>query len=345
MKYPLVTIIISNYNGHDLGILSSCLKSFVKNDYPNFELLLIDNASSDNSVKTANKIFGKSKRFKVIQNSVNLYSKGVNMGFRAAKGEYIALFNNDVETGKDYIKKLVLAFKKYKNLAIVQGKFMWYDDKTIIDSAGETMDIYGNPVTLGYHSKDNGQFDSDEEILSASGAACVIKKSALDDVGIYDDKFGIGYEDMDLSLRLLHKKYKIYRIYRAVCYHKRGVTDLSPMVRVKVRWHFNKNRLSTMIRNYPMPLLLRSLPVTVAIYIGNMFWEIMVLKNIPLGLTRIKAIAWIVVNLPEVLKQRMLIRKGASSESDKKILKLLAKPDLFGKAKAVIADKFKFASI
>lgn len=344
-KYPLISIIISNYNGVKLNILQECLKSFKKIDYPNYEILLVDNASTDNSIKVAEKIFYKNPKFKIIKNPINMYSQGVNLGFKESNGDYIALFNNDIELGKKYLQRLLSAFKKYPKLAYAQGKFLWYFDHSIIDSAGETMDIYGNPATLGYKTKDTGFFDKDEEILSASGAACLIRRSSLEKVGIYDSKYGIGYEDMDHSLRFLHHGFIIMRISEAVCYHKRGVTDLSSMVRVKVRWHFNKNRLVTMIRNYPLQLLLKALPITLLLYFSNMLWEILILRNIELALTRPKAVWWVLQNLSYLIACRKKIRSEANSKTDKKILKLFSKSDLTGKIKAVILDKISFTKI
>lgn len=344
-KFPLISIIISNYNGVKLGILSECLKSFIKLDYPNYELILVDNASTDNSIKEAKKIFGSNSKFKIIKNSINSYSQGVNLGFNESSGDYIALFNNDVEITKGYLQKLLNAFKKYPKLAVTQGKLLWSYNPSIIDSAGETMDIYGNPVTIGYQAKDDGFFDKEEEILSASGAACLIKKSALEKIGLYDPNFGIGYEDMDHCLRFRQNGFSAMRIPTAIAFHKRGVTDLSQMVRVKVRWNFNKNRLATMIRNYPTFLLIKSIPVTVLIYLGSFFWEAVTYKNINLAYTRIQAIFWCILNLPELFKQRQIIRENTTIENDKRSLKLFAKSDLIGKTKAVILDKFPLKKI
>lgn len=339
-KFPLISIIISNYNGAKLNTLQECLQNFVKLDYPNFEIVLVDNASTDNSVTIAKKIFSKDRRLKIIRNPVNMYSQGINLGFQEARGEYIALFNNDIELGKGYLQKLVTAFKKYPQLGIAQGKLLSYFDHSIIDSAGETMDIYGNPVTLGYQTKDEG-FDKTKEILSATGAACLIKKSALLKVGGYDAQFGIGYEDMDHSLRFRSKGFTIMSVPSAICYHKRGVTDLSPMVRIKVRWHFNKNRLATMIRNYPPALLIKALPITLLIYMCSMIWEMLALRNLPLALTRPQSIGWTVNNLGYLLSQRAIIRSAANPQTDQKILNLFARSDLLGKIKAVILDRLR----
>lgn len=336
-KYLLISIIISNYNGTKLNILQECLMSFKKIDYPNYELILVDNASTDNSLKIAKKILGSDPKFRIIKNKINMYSQGLNLGLKAANGEFVAYFNNDIALEKKYFHNLIQAFRRYPKLALAQGKLLWYYDHSIIDSVGETMDMFGNPVTIGYKRKDKHQFDKEDKILSASGSACILKKSVLKDVGVYASEYGIGYEDMDLALRLRHKGFEVMRIPSAVCYHKRGATDLASIVRIKVRWHFNKNRIATMIKNYPIGLLLISLPVTVLIYFGIMLQEWMSGK-FRLGITRITSLFWILLNLPYLFQQRISIRKSATKKSDDRMLNLFASANLIGKAKLVLLD-------
>lgn len=342
-EYPLISIIISNYNGIKLSILQDCLESFKKIDYKNYELILIDNASTDNSIEIATEIFGKNPKFKIIKNQINMYSQGLNLGLSAARGEYVAYFNNDIAIEKGYFYRLIEAFDKYPKLALVQGKLLWYFDHSIIDSAGETMDIFGNPVTIGYKTLDQQQFDTDEEILSASGSAGIIKRSVLKEVGMYAPEYGIGYEDMDLGLRFRQKGFKVMRIHSAICYHKRGATDLSSMVRIKARWNFNKNRFSTMIRNYPLFLLIRSIPITVLIYLGSFVWEVLTGRNIKLALTRLQAIYYVLTHLPQLLIDRTNIRRDVTRKRDNEILKLFAKADIGAKIKAVILDRIQYS--
>lgn len=338
--YPSVSIVISNYNGVELDTLKECLSSFRRIDYPNYELILVDNASTDESVKLAKKILGRDRKFRVIQNEANMYSLGLKLGFDAAIGDYVAFFNNDLEVGKKYFHNLVQAFAKYPKLGLAQGKLLSYFDHSIIDSAGETMDIYGNPVTIGYRVKDNEQFNQEEEVLSASGSACIVSKSAVKRAGNYDTTYGIGYEDMDLALRVRQSGFSVMRIPSAICYHKRGTTDLSPMVRIKAKWDFNKNRLSTMIKNYPGVILLRAFPLTLAIFAGNMFWEIIVQKNILLGLMRPWAVIWVMKNMPKLLRERSNIRRSASWRRDREIMHLFAPSSIWGKIQNVVADYF-----
>ncbi len=324
-RWPKISVIISNYNGIKLNLIQSSLDSILKGDYPNFEVIVVDNASSDNSTTLLRKKFGRDKRLKIIENPVNMYSQGLNLGIKVSTGEYIAFFNNDIEFKKGYFQKIIKAFDKNPKVALIQGKLLYFYDHQIIDSAGETMDIYGNPITIGGGERDLGHYDKPKEILSACGAASVVRRSILNQVGAIDADYGIGYEDMDFSLRMRLRGFKVLYCPSAVIYHKRGKTDLSSLVRVKVRWHFNKNRLATMIKNYPILLLLKTLPVTILLYIGAGFWEIFLKGKIRLGLTRFTAMFWIICNAPNLLKKRVTVRKKINKVGEDSMLCLFSK--------------------
>jgi len=327
-RWPKVSVIISNFNGIKLNLILSSLDSIFQGDYPNFEVIVVDNASLDNSTTLIKKKFGQDKRLKIIENPVNMYSQGLNLGIKVATGEYIAFFNNDIEFKNGYFQQIIKTFNKNPKAALVQGKLLYFYDHQIIDSVGETMDIYGNPITIGGGEQDLVHFDKPKEILSACGAASVIKHSILNHVGGIDSDYGIGYEDMDLALRIRLKGFKILYCPSAVIYHKRGKTDLSTLVRVKVRWHFNKNRIATMIKNYPILLLLKALPITILLYIGAGLWEIFLKGKINLGLTRFTAMLWIILNAPNLLKKRITIRKNINKAGEESILCLLSKTSI-----------------
>ena len=324
MKYPLISIIISNLNGMQLNLLEECLDSLLKPGYSNWELIVVDNASTDKSVKYLENRFKDKPNCRIIKNPINMYSQGLNLGALCAKGEYLAYFNNDVAIKTGYFQELIKEFDKDKKLAIAQGKLLNYFDRTKIDSTGETMDLYGNPITIGAKEPDTGQFDNEEEILSASGSACMIKKATFEKLGGYDPDYGIGYEDMDLALRARKLGYKVKRFPKAVVYHKRASTDLAEFIRIKVKWHFNKNRLATMIKNYPSDLLLKTLPVTILLYLGITFWEWFIKRNWQIGKARITSIGWAFINLPKILSKREKISKQGAKELGPSELKLFS---------------------
>ncbi|MBI2018529.1 glycosyltransferase family 2 protein [Candidatus Daviesbacteria bacterium] len=318
MTKPTVSMIVSNINGVQLNLIGACINFLIKPGYPNWELIVVDNASTDDSVKYLNKRFKNYKNCIVLENPINMYSQGLNLGAEKATGKYLAYFNNDVAITKTYLNNLVKEFEKDKKLAIAQGKLLNYTDHKKIDSAGESMDIFGNPVTIGFGEIDKGQYNHVEEILSASGSACVIRKSIFEKLGGYDPIFGIGYEDMDLALRVRRLGYKVKRFPDAVIYHKRAATDLADFIRVKVKWHFNKNRLITMLKNYPVWLLLKSLPVTILLYQLIILYEWIIRRNWNMGRVRLTSLIWVIFHLPDIIVSRNKIKKiGAKSLSEK----------------------------
>lgn len=318
MTQPKISMIVSNFNGMKLNLIDDCINSLIKPGYPNWELIVVDNASTDDSVKYLKKRFKNYKNCIVLEHHINMYSQGLNLGAKKATGQYLAYFNNDAAITKSYLENLVKEFDEDKKLAIAQGKLLNYKNHKKIDSAGETMDIFGNPVTMGIGEKDNGQYDYVENILSASGSACMIKKSVFEKIGGYDPIFGIGYEDMDLALRARRLGYRVKRFPKAIVYHKRAATDLADFIRVKVKWHFNKNRLITMIKNYPLLLLIATLPVTIALYKLIILYEWIIRRNWQIGWVRLTSIFWIMLNLPFIIAARQKITKmGAKSLSDK----------------------------
>ena len=315
MSKPKISMIVSNFNGMQLNLIKDCVNSIIKPGYLNWELIVVDNASTDESIEYLKKRFKRSKNCFVVKNPINMYSQGLNLSARKATGKYLAYFNNDVAITKNYLENLVKEFEKDKKLAIAQGKLLNYRDHKKIDSAGETMDIFGNPVTIGFGEKDQGQYDQEEEILSASGSACMIKKSVFEKIGEYDPVYGIGYEDMDLALRARRLGYSVKRFTRAVVYHKRASTDLADFIRIQVKWHFNKNRLITMLKNYPTPLLIKSLPITILLYKSIILYEWLARRNWSIGWVRLTAIFWVLFNLPQIL----LSRKEISSRGAKQL--------------------------
>lgn len=329
MKKPLVSIIISNLNGMNLNLLSDCLDSLTTPNYSNWELFVVDNNSSDNSVKYLQKRFKQLDNCNLIQNPINMYSQGLNLGAKHANGVYLAFFNNDVALHKGYFQELISQLEKDSKLAIAQGKLLNYYDRSKIDSAGETMDIYGNPITIGAGELDKGQFDKIEPILSASGSACIIKKTLFDKIGGYDPDYGIGYEDMDLALRARRLGYKVKRFPKAIVYHKRASTDLAPFIRIQVKWHFNKNRLTTMLKNYPLLLLLKSLPITIILYLGITLYEWFIRNNWQIGFMRITSIWYVFTHLIHILNKKTAINILGAKPLSTSDLRLFSPKSLF----------------
>jgi GT2 family glycosyltransferase len=339
-KFPKVSVVVSNYNGITLELLTDCLSSILSNNYPNFEVLLVDNASTDNSVSVATKMFGKNPLFKLIKNPVNMYSQGLNLGVKNSTGEYVAFFNNDTFVKNGYFQQFVPFLEKNPNVALAQSLLVSYYNHEIVDSAGETMDPYGNPITIGAgESINNKKYTKVYEVLSVSGSCSILRKSVVEKIGYFDNDYGIGYEDLDLSLRAWMNNYKVLYYPEVIAYHKRGATDLSPIVRIKARWHFNKNRIATMLKNFPWIFVIKRLPGTILIYIAAGLWEIIVKQKFKLGISRFTSIIWVIGNLPQILRKRSVVQSMSSKKSLEKIESLLDKRGLTQSIQSFIGVK------
>lgn len=320
MSWPKVSVVMSNYNGMKLNLLMESLSSILANDYPNLEVILVDNASTDDSVKVAKNKFS---HLKIIKNPVNMYSQGLNLGIKSSTGDYVAFFNNDVVVKNGHFQKFIKFLEKQSDIALAQGKLLSYYDHKVIDSAGETIDAFGTPITIGAGRPAKGNCNKTKEVLSVSGSCSILRKSVISEIGYFDEDYGIGYEDLDLALRVWMRGYKVIYFPKVLAFHKRGATDLSPMVRIKVRWHFNKNRIVTLIKNYPVSFIIKNLPLTIFIYFAAGIWEMLIKRRLRLGFTRFSALVWAFLHLPQILQKRNKIQAVVRESGKRKILNLL----------------------
>jgi len=217
----LVSINILTYNAQDL--IEPCLKSVLEQTYPNIEILVVDNASSD---KTLEKI--KNLPVKIIRNKENLgFSAGHNVGIRESKGEYILCLNQDVILDKDFVRYAVEAMEKDNEIGAIQGK-LYKKDKSL-DTTGLLAFKNRRFVNRGQGEEDKGQHDKTEEIFGVDGAAPLYRRKALEDIRInneyFDEDFFMYKEDVDLAWRLRLYGWEAVYEPKAIGYHLRGAGE------------------------------------------------------------------------------------------------------------------------
>lgn len=320
---PLVSFVVPNYNGVKFDILEPCIRSLLRIKYPNFEIILVDNASTDGSIEFVRQHFN-TKIIRIVRNERNAYTEGLNLGILASKGKYLVFLNNDSTIDPLYADRIVSVLEQNPEIALAQGLLLLEQNPKIIDNAGDFMDIYGNPFTRGRGEVNNGQYNAITDILSASGSAFVIRRNVIDEVGFFSPLYHIGYEDMDLALRVWLRGYRVAFIPDAIVYHKRAVTDESPELRYLVRHHFNKNRLMTMIRNYSLRNLLRAIPVTIFFYILACLFEALIQRDSKLAMKRLTGIYWCFKELRNVLADRRRIQRDVRHLDDDRFLRLMS---------------------
>jgi len=215
----LATIVIPNWNGKDL--LSNCLKSLERQTYEPFEVLVIDNGSTDGSIECIESNYPYVKIICFEQNQG--FSVAVNAGIKKAKGDYIVLLNNDTEAEPDWLENLVSAMEKHPDIGFGASKMLNYYQRDKVDSAGDRVGVY--PYPRGIDCQDGPQYSVEQEIFSACAGAAIYRKEIFEKVGMFDEEFFAYYEDVDLCYRAQWLGIKGMYFPQAIIYHVHMATS------------------------------------------------------------------------------------------------------------------------
>jgi GT2 family glycosyltransferase len=252
-----VSIVVLNWNGEEY--IADCLKSLENQSYKNYEITVVDNDSSDESIK----IIKKFKKVKLIEHNENSgNAEGINIGIRNSNGDYIINLDNDTKVNKDFITELVKVADKHKDCGMLASKMVFYDQPDLINSTG--LDFYddGSAVDRNIREKDKG-FEEIEEVFAPCGGSALYKREALEGIkklegDYFDQDFKFYYEDADVAFRIRHLGYKCFYVPKAVTYHK--VNASTKKVKDLRVYYGVRNKIFFLIKNYPIKVLIKSLP-------------------------------------------------------------------------------------
>lgn len=223
---PKVFVLILNWNGRDLTI--ECVNSVLSSDYPEFEVVVIDNGSVDGSVYALQEKFGK--RITVIKNRRNLgYARGFNVGLRYGfieKGaDYCLVMNNDTIIDAKAITELVKIAEADSRIGFVTGKVYFYDEPNVLQTVGKKEDpIRWNGDHIGFGEVDNGQYDKIGERFFADDIFTLVSKNLYREIGGYNPMFFLQGEEYDWQARAKAKGFKIMYTPNAKLWHKVSMT-------------------------------------------------------------------------------------------------------------------------
>ena len=221
LKYfPKVYVVIVNWNRPEDTI--ECIKSVKNISYPNFEIILVDNGSKDNSIETIKEIY---KDINSIENKKNLgFAEGNNVGIRFAlnnDAEYIWLLNNDTIVHPDALTAMVDVGERIPESGILGSKIYYYDKPDFIWFAGATID-WKRAVSLhtGINQKDCPQYGVLSEVDRITGCSMVVKRKLCERIGLMDEKLFLYVEEVDWCVRARNAGYKIFYVPDSKVYHK-----------------------------------------------------------------------------------------------------------------------------
>lgn len=242
----MLSVVIPNWNGKHF--LKTCLDALAGQTYPHIEVIIADNASHDGSQQF---IHENCPAVRLIQLPENRGFTGAsNTGMTAARGEFIALLNNDTEVDAGWAAAVVDVFSRNPEVGIVASKMLLFDRRDHIHTAGDFFTVDGRAGNRGVWQKDEGQFDREEYVFSACGGSSVYRRVMLDQVGLLDDDFFFSLEDIDLSWRGQLSGWRCLYTPAAIVYHHLSATGGG----VTASYYDGRNLIYVLVKNYPSAL-------------------------------------------------------------------------------------------
>jgi GT2 family glycosyltransferase len=321
VKSSLVSVIIVNWNG--ATYLPACLSSLSKQTHAPIEILIVDNASTDDSCQAIERF--QTQNFlplKLIRNQQNEgFCRGNNQGIRESQGEFVLLLNADVTLDRQFIQQLVMVMQADQTIGVALGKLLSGYAPAKIDSTGIVIHKNRRSFDRGQGEEDTGQYHSQEEVFGASGAACFYRRAMLEDVKYGDeylDELFFAYkEDVDLSWRARLLGWKCMYTPDAIgCHYRKWGTGKRKTIPKEVRRHSLKNRYLLLIKNERWETLW---PHLLSIFWFELRSLVYILVREPYLFTVIRDIlrVW-----PELMqKRRMIQRKVISRDISHNIIR------------------------
>ena len=314
-----VSIVIPHWNNVD--VLSECLESILNTDFENFETIVVDNASTDNSVASVRSNY---PNVKLIENEKNYgYAGGCNIGAEAAIGNYLIFLNNDTVQEKDWISNLIKTINSDDKIAAVQPKILNYYDRNVFDYAGGAgghMDIYCFPFARGrifsFQEDDEGQYNNKEKCFWSSGTCFMVRRELFQKAGGFDEGFFAHMEEIDLCWRLYAMGFEVWVEPDSVVYHKNALT--LPMHSHKKYYLNHRNSLLMLLGNYSIKnVFLVGIPRLILEKIACLY---SILKLDWRHFTAIlRSLFWIIFHPNVIMKKRKSFSK-IRTITDKKIM-------------------------
>lgn len=301
MTKPKVSVIIPNWNGRDL--LEDSLTSFKKQTFKDFEIILVDNGSTDGSIDY---VTGDFPEVKIIKLSKNLgFAKAINEGVKASRVEYVIFLNNDTKVHQDWVKNLVECASAHPEVISVNPKLLNFYDRKKIDGVGILINEVGQAKSIGWQESDQGQFEKMQYIFGATGGASLFRRTDFIKVGMFDERYFMYSEEVDFAFRAQFLGYKSIFCPKAVVYHKHKATAKRLPQHIEY-WQF-RNMTQTIIKDFPASILWKKwrwLKI-ILVHFNTIFYQ---LKN-GYFWAPVMSELWLIIHLPDLLRQRKKIQK------------------------------------
>jgi len=299
MHSELVSVVIPNWNGREL--LAQCLPAVLSQTYAPIEVIVVDNGSHDSS---ADWVASNFPDITLIRNAINMgFAVGSSLGIKQSSGAFVATLNNDAYANPDWIAVLVNVIEKDPQIGMCASQMVLHSDPGRIDSAGIAIDragiawdrLGGQPVSASESAP--------IEVFGPCAGAALYRRAMLDDIGFFDEDFFMYLEDVDLAWRARLRGWRCLYVPDAVVHHVHSASgrEGSPFKRQLL----GRNKVWTIVKNYPSPALWAYLPAILAYDLGAVLFALLFQRDVNPLLGRLRSLP----GLPRMWAKRRAIQR------------------------------------
>jgi GT2 family glycosyltransferase len=305
------SIIIPNWNG--AAHLPTCLDALRAQTFREFEIIVADNASTDASLD----VLARYPEVRLLRLERNFgFAGACNAGMRAARGEILALLNNDTEADPRWLAEVLAAFERHPCAGLVASKMLLFDRRDTLHTAGDIFCTDGTPGNRGVWQRDEGQF-AEGPVFSANGGSAAYRRAMLDSVGLLDDDFYYSCEDVDLAWRAQLAGWQCVYAPRAVVYHKLSASGGG----VTASFHDGRNFIYLLVKDVPDIVWRRYWREIISAQF-RIAWEALRAWRGAAARARLRGQLAGLVGIPKMLAKRKAVQ-AARKVSDEYVLSLL----------------------
>ena len=269
----MVSVVIVNWNGKQH--LQRCLSAVLAQTCSNFEVMLVDNGSTDGSAEFVSQQF---PQVRLIRNTENLgFAKGNNIAFEFVQGDYIATLNNDTQADPHWLSELMKGIEAHPRVGMCASKMLFYHHPHIINSTGINLDRTGIAWDRRGGEEDREGQEEVEEVFGPCAGAALYKRQMLEEIGFFDEDFFAYLEDVDLAWRARLMGWRSLYVPTARVYHLYSATGIegSPYK----SYLLGRNKIWTILKNYPAPQIFIFLPLILFYDLASVLYALLARRD------------------------------------------------------------------
>ena len=296
----MFSIIIPNWNG--AKFLPDCLRSLRRQTFDDFETIVVDNGSEDESLEIVRKEFPEVRVLPLDRNYG--FAAACNRGAEEARGDVLVLLNNDTEADPEWLEEIERTLQEHPEAGSIASKILLFDKRNVIHSTGDMMGRDGIPINRGVWEEDKGQYDLYQQVFSACGAAAAYRREMWEELGGFDEDLFMYLEDVDLAWRAQLRGWKTVFAPRAKVYHRLSATGGGPVA----SFYTGRNTILVIVKDMPGKLIRRHWRHILGAQL-RIAWDVIRSSRGDAARARLRGQLSALVNIPRWIKKRSAVQK------------------------------------